>query len=176
MREVFLSGWEHGLANGESLTGFSVVEVERVVWDGKRGSAPGPDGLPLELYQYFWEEFKDPLVALFNEVLRSGVCPASWARCNISLLPKKGDPFCLNTWRLITLLNGDYKILAKVLLGKLQVALGDRLGVFQRCGVKGRRATDVLIVLRGSIPPISKPIGGIFKIVLYISIINHCKG
>ena len=64
------------MVNGEQLTGLSAEEVERVVWEGKKGSALGPDGLLLEFYRCFWEELKDPLVSLFNEVLRLGVCPS----------------------------------------------------------------------------------------------------
>jgi hypothetical protein len=33
----------------------------------ENNQAPGPDGFPMEFYQYFWDTIKTDLIALFNE-------------------------------------------------------------------------------------------------------------
>ena len=95
---------------------------------------PGTDGLPVNFYRIFWEDIKEVLCAVFNTCFEKGeLCP-SMKRGIITLLPKKDkDTLYLKNWRPISLLNTDYKIVAKILATRLQKVLpfiihGDQTG------------------------------------------------
>ena len=96
--------------------------------------SPGTDGLPVNFYRIFWDDLKELVCNVFNTCFNDGkLCP-SMKRGIITLLPKKGkDTLLLKNWRPISLLNTDYKILAKVLSTRLQKVLpsiihGDQTG------------------------------------------------
>ena len=85
---------------------------------------PGCDGLPIDFYKVFWQDIKDILCQVFNTCFIDGELSTLMKRGVITLLPKKGkDKLHLKNWRPITLLNNDYKILAKVLANRLKKVL-----------------------------------------------------
>ena len=91
----------------------------------KNGKTPGTDGLTAEFYKFFWNDIKDLLLSSINFALQYGRLSTEQRRGIISLLPKKDkDRLYLKNWRPISLLNVDYKILAK--------ALGNRIISFLR--------------------------------------------
>ena len=82
----------------------------------KNGKTPGTDGLTAEFYKFFWNDIKDLLLSSINFALQYGCLSTEQRRGIISLLPKKDkDRLYLKNWRPISLLNVDYKILAKAL-------------------------------------------------------------
>ena len=82
----------------------------------KNGKTPGTDGLTAEFYKFFWNDIKDLLLSSINYALEYGRMSTEQRRGIISLLPKKDkDRLYLKNWRPISLLNVDYKILAKAL-------------------------------------------------------------
>jgi hypothetical protein len=46
---------------------FSEEEVKMAVFDMEYNKAPGPDGFPIEFYQFFWDVVKQDLMSLFHE-------------------------------------------------------------------------------------------------------------
>ena len=103
---------------------------------GKR-KAPGIDGLPVEFYLEFWGELGPVVLEVLGEVLQSGHLGGTMAQGVISLVHKKGDPSDLGNWRPLTMLTVDYKLLAKVLAGRLRQVMPDVVAVDQTCGVAG---------------------------------------
>ena len=85
---------------------------------------PGSDGLSVNFYKVFWQELKYDLCQVFNKCFERGeLCP-SMRRGIITLLPKQGkDNLYLKNWRPISLLNTDYKILAKLIANRLKKVL-----------------------------------------------------
>jgi len=82
---------------------------------------PGSDGLPKEFYIYFWEEIKGLLMNSFQYSLYTGSLSIDQRKGIISLIPKKGkDTTNLSNWRPLTLLNTDYKTLAKLFAYRLK--------------------------------------------------------
>lgn len=78
--------------------------------------APGEDGLPMEGYTQFGEQILPELLKVFNACLDEGKLPDSMTRANVILLLKSGkDPVDPGSYRPISLLQSDIKILAKVL-------------------------------------------------------------
>ncbi|KAJ1169221.1 hypothetical protein NDU88_001127 [Pleurodeles waltl] len=83
---------------------------------------------------------------------QEGVMPHTLTEEMIVLLYKhKGERCDLKNWRPISLLNVDYKILAKTMVNRLKGAMGGIVHQDQTCGVPGRRVADSLALIRDTI-------------------------
>ena len=96
-------------------------EIKIAIMKMSSGKTPGDDGLGIEFYKCFIDQLSPYLLLLFNEILESECMPPSMSRAIISLLPKPGkDPALMGNHRPLSLLNCDYKILAKILALRLE--------------------------------------------------------
>jgi len=99
--------------------GITLDELQAALKLSARGKKPGSDGLPYEFYSQFWEVLGQELLAVLQEAFQAqhGLgLPASMTQGVITLLYKgKGSKALLDSYRPITLLNSDYKLLAKSL-------------------------------------------------------------
>ena len=90
----------------------------------KPHKSPGMDGLTAEFYRQFWPVLRDDLMAVFQTIYHNGYMSLSQRTGIIRLLSRKGDRKDVGNWRPISLLNVDYKIVAKVLANRLKTVLG----------------------------------------------------
>lgn len=106
------------------------------------GKCPGPDGFPLEFFKKFWPEIHPILMPTIKNILKDGI-PPSWKQASISLLLKKDkNPQDCSSYRPISLLNVDYKIIAKILARRLENILPKIINPDQAGFVKSRHGTD----------------------------------
>jgi len=89
--------------------------------------------LPAEVYKSFTEMVKHDFLRVLNQALTVGQLSVSMREGDIILLYKKGDTRDPRNYRPITLLQSDYKILAKILTNRLKKVIGhiiskDQLG------------------------------------------------
>ena len=99
-------------------------EILNAIKDLKNGKTPGSDGLPIEFYKFFWINIKDLLVNSILYAFENGELSIEQKRGIITLLPKKSkNRLFLKNWRPISLLNTDYKIIAKILAKRMQSVL-----------------------------------------------------
>ncbi len=94
------------------------------------GKTHGSDGLPADFYKLFWCDIKRPLTQCIIYVMEKGELMVELKRGIITLLPKN--------WRSISLLNTDYKVIAKILPMRLQLVLlniinDDQTGFLKGC-------------------------------------------
>ena len=92
------------------------------------GKSPGPDRLPNKFYVTFSKLISPILTAVFNEARDAsargdGGLPASMLGGIVSVLYKKNDRDDPRNYRPITLLNGDYKILMRILTSRMNEAV-----------------------------------------------------
>ena len=70
-----------------------------------------------EFYEGFWDEIKQLLIASATEANPRGELSISQRQAIIKLIEKKDrEKRYIKNWRLISLLNGDTKIISKALL------------------------------------------------------------
>ena len=106
----------------------------------KKDKVAGSDGLSREFYLTFWKELKVPLYQMYLEVLNSGKLGKTARNGLISLIPKKNkDTRVLKNLRPLTLLNLDYKILAKLYADRLKKFLPSIISDHQTGFMSGRQ-------------------------------------
>ncbi|GBG61292.1 hypothetical protein CBR_g19825 [Chara braunii] len=93
------------------------------------GKCPGRDGLTVEFYRACGDVLFPPLVEVYNEVLGEGKLGGAITHGVISVMFKKGDKAHIRNYRPISVLNVNYKLLAKTLalrLGRILPKLVER--------------------------------------------------
>ncbi|MCA3501138.1 MAG: hypothetical protein IOC98_14125, partial [Rhodobacter sp.] len=140
------------------------VELRAALGQCQNGKAPGLDGLPYEVYKVFWALLGGPLLAAANAAFdlvsaapggngadAAQCLPPSWREGVITLLYKgKALPReQLGSYRPITLLNADYKLLGKALSNRLQPALDYLISPLQTAFVAGRDVRENVLFHQG---------------------------
>ena len=88
------------------------------------GKSPGSDGFNADFYKFFWDDICDLIIGSFTSSFENSLLSIDQRRGILSLNPKKDkDIRRIKNWRPITLLNTDYKIIAKLLGIRLQTVL-----------------------------------------------------
>ena len=121
-------------------------EVLDALKRSSNGSAPGLDGLPAEVYKFFWNDIRLPLMKCFYEVLREGQLSNS-QRLGVICLHFKGkglDREKITNWRPISLTNFDYKLLAKTFATRLGTCIEKCIDIDQYAFIKGRNISDMI--------------------------------
>ena len=113
-------------------------EILKVVKSLPNNKTPGEDGLPSEFYKVFWIDIKGLLLNAYRYSFENGQLSVTQKRGLLCLTPKKSDPLLLKNWRPLTLLNQDYKILAKLVAERIKIALPYLIDQDQTGFLKGR--------------------------------------
>ena len=101
---------------------------------------PWGDGLSNEFYRKFFKSLSVPLLQMARYSFEQGILPISMRRGIISLLPKKGkDTRRVRNMRPLTLINSDYKIIAKALDNRLRTYLPEIIEESQQGFIRSRR-------------------------------------
>jgi hypothetical protein len=153
---MFLSQPPHGSADETDrleLGGeISEDEIKCAVRSFEKKKTPGSDGLPIEFYLLFLSELGMILNKVYAASLRLEKLPGSCYYGIISQLYKgDGDKKLRSSWRPLTMLNVDHKILAKVLVLRLKKVMRKIVHPDQTCSVPGRDIRDGVLTLYNAI-------------------------
>ena len=101
---------------------FTCDEVRSVIKKLKRGKAAGADDIPGEYLQALMNDTSalSWLTDLFNHCWQSRTIPADWRRSVVTCLYKKGGVEHCQNYRPISLLSVAYKLLAGLILKRMQ--------------------------------------------------------
>ena len=118
----------------------------------KRGKAPGPDGVPVEIYQMAPEVFADVFFALFRACGRLGVVPPGWDLSILIPIYKKGLTSLPANYRPLRLIQALKKIFGIALDATLREEIANDIAQFGfQPGVSAMEAL-VLAIAHTQIP------------------------
>lgn len=141
----------------------NMKEVMEAIEGLSSGKSPGSDGIGVELYRAHKKEFASILVQVFREIERTGLVQDRMVEGVITVVfKKKGSRLDLEHYRPISLLNVDYKVLAKVLANRMKRVIGDIVQPTQSYSVPGRDIADTIATVRDVIEYMKRDkIGGV---------------
>lgn len=103
----------------ESL--ITTEEIESTVNSLPNGKSPGPNGITKAYYTTFSTVLMNPMCRYFNSLTKGSIIPPEALLAHILVIPKEGkDPTVPQSYRPISLLNTNIKILAKILANQLK--------------------------------------------------------
>lgn len=138
-------------------------ELKAAMASMQRGKSPGMDGIPYEFYRQFWDDLVEPLLAAANEPFlaadQQGTPPTYDWRFTVGAISLlfKGTPSKplpddqVASYRPITLLNADYKVVAKAIANRLGPALESVVDDTQTAFLPGRWIGDNVLCHLGII-------------------------
>ena len=96
-------------------------------------------------FQKYWDVMGPQVTQSVIQILRTGIMPIRLNDTYICLIPKVNSPQKITEYRLISLCNVIYKIVAKVLANRLKGVLPKVINDAQSAFVPGRQITDNVI-------------------------------
>lgn len=122
---------------------FTETEILATINSMPLNKSPGPDGFSVEFYKEFWPEIQPIFMAMVNNFCKKKLLPQTMNLAHISVLHKSGkDPLQCSSYRPISLLDHDYKIITKLLARRLEAILPKLINPDQSGFIKGRYAAD----------------------------------
>jgi hypothetical protein len=112
------------------------------------GKAPGPDGLPMEFWRKHIGLLAPVLAAIYSAIGSTGTGPPGLLDGIVHPFHKAGDAADPANYRPITLLNTDYRLLAKILAARMGPVLAAAIGPEQTAFLPGRLIGDNITLLQ----------------------------
>ena len=117
----------------------TMEDIHKALMSMANDKSPGPDGFTTNFFKFFWPDLRKPLLESYLYSFQNGELADSQRHGLLSLIPKPDKDLCyLKSWRPLSLLATDYKILAKALACKLQKVVGTIVSSDQVGYVKNR--------------------------------------
>lgn len=117
----------------------SLTEIQGAIKGLKSRKSPGPDGYTSAYYKTFSDILSAPLTKALNSLSLPGQVPPDFLSAHITVIPKMDkDPTECSSYRPISLLNLDLKLLAKIIANRLKPLLPSLIGLDQVGFMPGR--------------------------------------
>jgi hypothetical protein len=110
-------------------------ELHCAIKQGKTNKAPGQDGICLEFYNHTWETIKQDMLDIMIEMYKDGKITYQQKYGIIVCIVKQDHPTRTEDYRPLTLLNTDYKLLARIIANRIRIWMKDILHLAQHYGL-----------------------------------------
>nr|XP_057934911.1 F-box only protein 8 isoform X1 [Doryrhamphus excisus] len=121
----------------------SLTDLYDALQEMPNNKAPGPDGFPAEFYKTFWSLLAPVFFKMVQEIKENARLPPYMNSATISLLLKsEKDPTLPSSYRPISLINADLKIICKVLARRLEKVTPHIIHPDQSGFIKGRHSVS----------------------------------
>ena len=138
---------QHSAERAGSLS-LSDEEVQSAIKQSNPRTAPGPDGIPMEIWKWT-RDLTSPILAQVFAAMGSDLQqPKGFVHGLLFPIHKGGDKADPAMYRPITVLNTDYRILAKVLANRWAPLLGKAIGPEQNAFLPGRQLGDMALAMQ----------------------------
>jgi hypothetical protein len=118
---------------------------------GKARKAPGCDVISHEFFKITWEVTKQDLLNIMNTMYSDAMITDTQKRGVILCIPKTSHLLTPNEYRPLTLLNTDYKLLARLISNRMRPWLPHILTASQYCGRQGNTIFDAFATVRDAV-------------------------
>ena len=123
------------------------AEIYNAIRNMSLNKSPGLDGLPTEFYLCCWNIIKSEVTQIVKNNINGQLLGDFQKKAIITLIPKDGDLSLLGSWRPISLLCCDVKIISKILAMRLQPLMKKIISPYQYC-VKDRSINECTCKIR----------------------------
>lgn len=122
---------------------FTIDEMHSAVQSLGNRKAPGPDGIPVEIYKIIVAEHPLILLNMYNTCLLAGVFPKRWKVQKLVLIDKgKGPPITPSSFRPLCMLDNAGKIYEKLLRKRIRIAIEEAGGLSEnQHGFRSKHST-----------------------------------
>lgn len=120
-------------------------EVYSTLLSMPRGKSPGPYGLNVELYVFYWNYIGDLLFKAIDQFFNSALLSSSWGQTTIVLIPKKDNPILPYDFCPISFCNICYKIITKIFANRFKAVIHKIVGPEQNGFIPGQVTFDNII-------------------------------
>ncbi|XP_056859988.1 uncharacterized protein LOC130508476 [Raphanus sativus] len=121
-------------------------EVRRAVFEINPHKCPGPDGMNGFFFQQFWETCQEEVMEMVQRFFQTGVMEEGVNNTNICLIPKSPTARKMSEYRPISLCNVAYKVISKLMTGRLKQVMPSLISETQAAFVEGRLISDNILV------------------------------
>jgi hypothetical protein len=125
-------------------------EIKQAIRKVGNNKAPGPDGIGTAFYKENWETVKYYLCDVLNQMMLHKTTDIQQNQGIIVYLPKPNGTQTPEGYRPITLVNTDYKILARIIEHRIRPVM-EKMRKNQFCGVPGNNIFDAVTSIREAI-------------------------
>ena len=105
------------------LSPITEEEISKIFWSMEPDKAPRPDGFSIHFYRICWELIKLDLLRMIHGFMRKAKVGGGINSTFLTLIPKEANPGSFERYRLISLCNASYKIVAKLLANRTKPLL-----------------------------------------------------
>ena len=121
----------------------TISELQCALDTMPQGKAPGPDGFPAEFLKHFWSMLAPLFFRTVTEIKTKGYISSHMNTASIKLLLKPDkDPTLPSSYRPLSLINTDIKIISKALASRLENIIPSIIHIDQTGFIKGRHSNN----------------------------------
>ncbi|XP_058725516.1 uncharacterized protein LOC131596794 [Vicia villosa] len=146
-----LDGVEFNCLSSEDLSHleapFLFEEVKEIVWLGDCEKSPGLDGFPLGFLKKCWNFVSHDVMKFVQNLHAKRKLPKAIPISFLALIPKNDSPQKVEDYRLICLIGCLYRLLSKLLDGRLKKVIGKLVSLNQFAFIEGRQMINDVLVL-----------------------------
>lgn len=144
-------------SNNNSMNEITTPEIYQAIKSSASRKAAGPDGIPKEFYLYAFDIIHRELNLIMNEAL-NGDFSADFVAGVVVLVKKKNTPNTVHGFRPISLLNYDYKLLARILKSRIDRILRSHgvLSSAQKCSNSEKTIFQATLAIKDKIAKLTK--------------------
>ena len=118
--------------------GFSPTDIREAFFSLPRNKASGPDGFTPEFFCSSWSVIGGEVTEAVLEFFKSGKLLKQWNATNLVLIPKITNASKMTDFQPISCLNTVYKVISKLLAGRLKDILSSCINHAQSAFLPGR--------------------------------------
>lgn len=124
----------------------SNVEIKEALWNLKPFKAAGPDGFEAGFFQKNCNTVNSKVITSIKNAFLDETIPHGWNNTFICLIPKCPNPSEMKSFRPISLCSTLYKIVTKLLVGRLNPLIPSLISINQGAFVPGRKAIGNVVI------------------------------